>query len=145
MSRGGGKGSKFTTSNITHHMETWHPDLYGPLKAAADEKKAIEKASKGHNIQTFFEYSRSNPAGEAPSQSQGACGGSVGVASASNEVEGMIQATLEETLEVTWDINDKRAKIMTYKILEMMAMDNRPFSMVTDIGFARLINYVKPK
>ena len=54
MSRGGGKGSKFTTGNITQHMETWHPDVYGPLKAAADEKKAIEKASKGHNIQTFF-------------------------------------------------------------------------------------------
>ena len=57
----------------------------------------------------------------------------------------MVQATLEQALEGTWDINDPRAKSMTYKILEMIAIDNQPFSMVRDIGFTRLVNYVKPK
>ena len=68
-------------------METWHSDLYGPLKAAAAEKKAMDRTSKGHNVATFFEHSRKNPAGQAaPSQSQGACGGSV-YGSDSMEVE----------------------------------------------------------
>ena len=124
-------------------METKHPNEFGPLKAAAEERKDLEKASKGHNILTYFANSRTNPDSAATSQ---ASTSSSSGASASNEGQGgWIQATLEEALEGTWDINDHRAKSMTYKILEMIAMDNQPFSMVTDIGFARLVNYVKPK
>ena len=119
-------------------MENKHPNEFGPHKAAAEEKKDLEKASKGH-ILTYFEHSRSNPADSA------ATGQSTSTASATASNEGMIQATLQQALEGTWDINDPRAKAMSYKILEMIAIDNRPFSMVRDMGFSRLVHYVKPR
>ena len=62
-------------------------------------------------------------------------------ASCSNEV-GMIQATLESSFEEHWKINDPRARAITYKILEMIIMDNQPFSMVRDIGFTRLMYHL---
>ena len=40
FSRGGGKGSKYSTSNVTHHMEMNHPNEFGPLLQAAAEKKS---------------------------------------------------------------------------------------------------------
>ena len=61
--------------------------------------------------------------------------------SSSNE-DGMIQASIENSLEEHWKINDPRARAITYKILEMIVLDNQPFSMVNDIGFTRLMNHV---
>ena len=119
-------------------MENKHPNEFGPHKAAAEEKKDMEKASKGHNL-TYFAHSRSNPADNA------ATGQSTSTARATDITEGMIQATLQQALEGIWPINDPRAKAMTFKILEMIAIDNRPFSMVRDMGFSRLVHYVKPR
>ena len=62
-------------------------------------------------------------------------------ASCSNE-GGMIQATIESSFEEHWKITDPRAKALTYKILEMIVMDNQPFSMVSDIGSARLMGHL---
>ena len=57
----------------------------------------------------------------------------------------MIQASIENSLKEHWKINDPRARAITYKILEMIVLDNQPFSMVEDIGFTRLMNYVRSK
>ena len=38
-----------------------------------------------------------------------------------------------------------RAKIITKRISEMMALDNEPFTMINHIGFVRLLNILEPR
>ena len=38
-----------------------------------------------------------------------------------------------------WDINDARAQQIRKFVMEMIALDNQPFSLVEDIGFVRLL------
>ena len=144
FSRGGGKGSKYSTQNVTYHMETQHPNEFGPLLQAVAEKKAL-KATVATK-QTFLKYSRKNPCKEevGPSTASSITPSQTASASCSNE-GGMIQATIQNSFEEHWKIHDPRARAITYKILEMIVMDNQPFSIVNDIGFARLMNHVRPK
>ena len=43
IARGGKNGAKYSTSNITYHMENRHPVEFGPHKQAADERKTMQK------------------------------------------------------------------------------------------------------
>ena len=56
------------------------------------------------------------------------------------------QLSLMETWErkKIWDINDPRAKEIHVKIINMMAMDNQPFSMAEDDGFIQLMAHFSP-
>lgn len=44
-----------------------------------------------------------------------------------------------------WDVNDHRAKSIDYVIGEMIALDNLPYSVVTNKGFQRLMAKVAPQ
>ena len=138
IGRGGKNGSKFCTQNITLHMERSHSKEFGPLLQAFEEKKALKKQQALPSINTFLAYSRKNPCKE--SQPEGASN------SASSTAElGMSQGTIENTMQSHWPINDPKSRTITYKILEMIVLDNRPYSMVRDIGFSRLMNHLRPK
>ena len=41
ISRGGTKGAKYTTSNVTAHMTKYHPNEFGPLLESAAEKRPL--------------------------------------------------------------------------------------------------------
>ena len=66
ISRGGGKGAKYSTQTITYHMDRYHPKQFGPFLQEAAEKKALQ--DKGASKQTFLDYSRKNPCKVASSQ-----------------------------------------------------------------------------
>ena len=132
ISRGGKKGAKFCTTNIMNHLVKAHPDELGAVK----EKMAEESALKGtKKISTHFKYDKQNPCMK-PSL--------VGASSSSSKLP-LNQPTIQEGFVKYWDINDSSAKNLTYKILEMIVMDNQPFDIVNDIGFARLMAHCKPK
>ena len=48
---------------------------------------------------------------------------------------------MEASMVKYWDINDERSKALNYKIGEMIALDNQPFTIVKDIGFEFVSNY----
>ena len=43
------------------------------------------------------------------------------------------------------DINDDRAQLVHRRIMEMIAVDSQPFSVIEDIGFIRLISTLEPR
>ena len=53
---------------------------------------------------------------------------------------GKKQLTLEDTNIQQWDINDTRTVRVHNKIAEMMALNFQPLSIVSDVGFIRLLN-----
>jgi len=55
------------------------------------------------------------------------------------------QITLEVTQDhvKTWSGSDPRAKKLTYRVAEMMALDCQPLSIVEDTRFLRLINEIE--
>lgn len=50
-----------------------------------------------------------------------------------------------EVVSKMWNANHPEAKQMHNIIMEMMALDNQPFSIVEDSGFKRLIEHLAPK
>ncbi|GLV33340.1 hypothetical protein CBL_08610 [Carabus blaptoides fortunei] len=56
------------------------------------------------------------------------------------------QITLSESFErkLLWDVNNAKAKRYHYLIAEMIAMDNKPFSIVEKVGFKRLLEQAIP-
>ena len=44
-----------------------------------------------------------------------------------------------------WDINDTHAVHVHKKIAEMMALDFQPLSIVSNVGFIRLLNTLEPR
>ena len=61
--------------------------------------------------------------------------------------KGRHQLTLSETQARVkqWDINDSNAVRIHRKIAEMMAIDYQPFSIVSDVGFTRLLKTLEPR
>ena len=57
------------------------------------------------------------------------------------------QLSLEEVQEKVriWDINDTRAQRVHRLVIEMIALDNQPFSVVEDPGFIRLVSVLEPR
>ena len=133
----------YTTSNILLHLRTYHSKLYEEAKKKQDEEK------KEKQINTYFEnankkqkrnhvspstipiYTFSSPELPSTSFSEGA-----------NFYK---QQTLAECYQKYWDENDIRSKDLSYKIGEMMALDNQPYSMVENLGFVRLMEAAKPR
>ena len=44
-----------------------------------------------------------------------------------------------------WDINDTKAQQVHKFVMEMIALDNQPLSLVEDIGFVRLLQVLEPR
>ncbi|XP_065891625.1 zinc finger BED domain-containing protein 4-like [Dysidea avara] len=44
-----------------------------------------------------------------------------------------------------WDINDPKVERIHVKIAEMTALDYQPLSVVSDVGFTRLLHTIKPR
>ena len=44
-----------------------------------------------------------------------------------------------------WDISDIRVQRVHKFIMEIIALDNQPFSLVEDIGFVRLLQVLEPR
>ena len=61
--------------------------------------------------------------------------------------KGRQQLTLSETQARVkqWDINNSNAVRIHRKIAEMMAIDYQPFSIVSDVGFTRLLKTLEPR
>lgn len=57
------------------------------------------------------------------------------------------QPTLQEftSSKKMWDINDKRARQIHYKLAEMICLDNQPYSIVENTGFCRLFKCISPQ
>ena len=57
------------------------------------------------------------------------------------------QPTIEETRArvKVWDINNPKAECIHLKIAEMMALDYQPLSVVSDVGFTRLLQTIEPR
>ena len=57
------------------------------------------------------------------------------------------QITLQESVEKSrkWDINDTKALVIHRKIGEMIAIDDQPFSIVSDTGFINLVKVLEPR
>ena len=57
------------------------------------------------------------------------------------------QLSLEEVQEKVriWDINDARAQRVHRLVIEMIALDNQPFSVIEDPGFIRLVSVLEPR
>lgn len=56
----------------------------------------------------------------------------------------MMQMSLQASFEKKkiWDINDSRAKAVNKHILNKIALDNQPFTIVEDPGFISLIAHM---
>ena len=118
VDRCGDSKAKHTTMNILRHLDKLHPRELKEAQIKHKEEKEREAAKKPKPVSTFFKKDR---------QSQ------------------YKQQTVEESIVKHWDINDHQSKALHYKIGEMIALDNQPFSIVEDIGFTRLMGYCKPK
>ena len=44
-----------------------------------------------------------------------------------------------------WDISDIRAQRVHKLVMEMIALDKQPFSLVENIGFVRLLQVLEPR
>ncbi|XP_065641182.1 zinc finger BED domain-containing protein 4-like [Hydra vulgaris] len=114
------KSKSFNTTNMLCHINIKHKEMASKeLKLNAEENK--RKAESEKNV---FKKIKST---EASCSKQS-------------------QQTLFETLarKKPWDINDHRSKLINNYIAEVIAVDIQPFSIVEDIGFQRLLNYICP-
>lgn len=57
------------------------------------------------------------------------------------------QATILQLFnkQAKWQDKDPRAKKMDEAIIEMIATDNQPFTVVSDVGFQQLITLAEPR
>ena len=126
----------YTTSNILLHLRSYHSKEYEEAKKNQEQEKMEKKIStyfgnsqkrqkRDHASPTIPIYTLSSPESPSTSFSEGA-----------NFYK---QQTLAESYEKYWDENDFRSKDLNYKIGEMMALDNQPYSMVENLGFVRLM------
>jgi len=54
-----------------------------------------------------------------------------------------IQHVLDKTKKFAKD--SAKARLITNKVMEMIALDDQPFSIVEDRGFRRLIEHIEPR
>ena len=66
---------------------------------------------------------------------------------ASNQAKTPQQLSLPETEDRVkpWNINDPRAQRITRRLVEMIALDSQPFSVVEDSGFIRFLKELEPR
>lgn len=109
----------FSTSPLHKHMKSMHATEYGQ----AQEKALREEQSR-----------KEEGAGTGPSPKQ-------------RKLTAMNQMTLEESFSQKkyWDINDHRSVAIHQKVMNMIAIDNQPFSIAEDQGFIELLAHIQPK
>ena len=57
IGRGGLQGARFSTQNLTQHMERYHPVVFAPHLEKYKEREALRKSSEV-SIKTHLKYSR---------------------------------------------------------------------------------------
>jgi len=64
---------------------------------------------------------------------------------ASKQAKAPQQLSFPETEDCIkpWNVNDPRAQRITCRLVEMIALDNQPFSVVKDSGFVRLLKEIE--
>ena len=60
----------------------------------------------------------------------------------SNSKQVSLEVILERQQKMAFD--HPRARHITKLVGDMIAVDNQPFSVVSDVGFTRLMNYIEP-
>ena len=115
ISRGGKTAKNFNTTNMRDHLQKKHPTEYRDY----EEKKKVRELKEQKDKQST---------GSTTGRTTG-------------------QPTLVETQARVklWDINDPKAERIHVKIAEMMALDNQPLSVVSDLGFTRLLHTIEPR
>ena len=111
-----GKGPKsFSTTPLHTHMKIHHHEEYQVHKAKEESKLMLPSTSS-----------------DQPKQKK--------------MVAMKKQLSLQDSLtsKKIWDINDSRSRAIHKKIINMMALDNQPFSMVEDDGFIDLLAHLQP-
>ena len=61
----------------------------------------------------------------------------------SNSKQVSLEVILERQQKMAFD--HPRARHITKLVGEMIAVNNQPFSVVSDVGFTRLMNYIEPR
>lgn len=136
----GGSGSvgrssrrSFSTTPLHNHTKVLHFKEYQSAKEENQQSQAMKNTSESSETSPStsdnLPFSRSVPPKER------------------KIAQPKRQLSLEETVErkKLWDINDAQAKEIHKKILIIMALDNKPFSMVEDDGFIRLMAHLQPQ
>ena len=149
ISRGGKTKAKHNTTNIMNHMNKKHPLELAEARAKHNESKEREAAKKPRPVSTYFKQDRKRQRYDVdvdiddPSPSPSSSVESwVGASASTTKFK---QQTMEASMVKYWDINDIQSKVLNYKIGEIIALDNQPYSIASDIGFTRLMAYCKPK
>ena len=114
ISRSGKSEKTFTTTNMLNHLRKIHQEA-----KVADKKRKHNECS-GTDIP--------------------------GISGRNYEPLAKQQTTIESILakKKIWDINDHRSQEIHYLIGEMIAVDIQPYSVISDIGFNRLIAKLCP-
>ena len=109
----------FSTTPLHKHMKSVH---------ATEYSQAQEKASLDDKLR------RENTAQTGPPPKQ-------------RKLAAMNQITLEESLSQKkhWDINDQRSISIHERAMNMIAIDNQPFSIAEEQGFIELLAHIQPK
>lgn len=115
----GGKGKKANTTSLTNHIKHKHVKLMPQLTTDIHKR----------NGSTCSEYLSSS---SQPSTS---------AASAPKQLK--LQECISSASQ--WAIDDLRSREIHFCIGEMIALDNKPMSVVERVGFTRLMKKVKPK
>lgn len=112
----GGTPKTYSTSPLHKHLSAKHFVAY-----TAAKRKSSEQAGS----------SSSSPSAPAPKQVK---------------LAAMKQASMDNFKPIkVWNINDAGATKIHTKIMNMIAMDNQPFSVVNDQGFIELLAHLEPR
>ena len=134
LSRGGKSERFFSTTNLNKHLKSLHKEeLENEEGLMAKERSETGATKRMSDYVTATAKKKTKVGDREPSPG-------------SSSSHSQSQITLQETLELKkiWDIRSSQAQKIHYAIGEMIALDNQPFSIVEDIGFARLMKLVKP-
>lgn len=130
VSRGGTSQKTFNTTNLRKHLLSKHKN---ELNAEIEKQKQVEmereEAKRRSSITSFVSVSKKQKTDAASESSTHST-----------------QLTIAESYErkKVWDINSSKAKIVHFKIAEMIAVDGQPISIVEDLGFNRLMKECLP-
>ena len=155
ISRGGKNPRNHTTSNMTVHLNSYHLKEFKAAKLKHEQKKE-EKESKTPKVNTYFQSDLKTK--KKKTSSSASCSSSTSTMPSCDtsdmnlEENSFIlgatcykQQSMEESFHKYWDEGDARSKELDFKIGEMIAMDNLPYSVVENLGFQRLMKAAKPK
>lgn len=112
--RGRSRVKSFNTTNLISHLKNHHPEVHSHC-----QKADAANVSQQAKAITAVAVAVTATAGGSP-----------------------IKQVLDQTKKFAKD--SAKARSITNKVMEMIALDNQPFSIVEDQGFWRLIEHIEP-